>query len=139
MGDGIKSKLTIFSLFKSDIFPESYLQIVNILKYLISFCKFRCSNHHLAIEQRRHSTILKADSICRPNARSYVVIEDEYHFLLISDDYKLFRQRYVTKQSPPYDETHSGFQKKYWFIEDQWNVMCLVIFIIQWMWKTKQI
>ena len=52
-----------------------------------------------------------ADSICRPNARSYVVIEDEYHFLLISDDYKLFRQRYVAKQLPPYDETHSGLQK----------------------------
>ena len=102
-----EKQVSNISLFNSDVVPESYLQIIYILKYIISFCKFRCSSHHLAMEQRRHSTIsTMADSICRPNTRSYVVIEDEYHFLLISDDYKLFRQRYVAKQLPPYDETH---------------------------------
>ena len=56
----------------------------------MSFSKFRCSNHQLAIEQGRLSDIL-----C--NARNCVVVEDEYHFLLICDDYKLLKHRYVTK------------------------------------------
>ena len=39
-----------------------------------------------------------------------VVVEDEYHFLFICDDYKLLRHRYVTKHLPPYDETQNGFR-----------------------------
>ena len=31
-------------------------------------------------------------------------------FLLICDDYKLVRLRYVTKNLPQYDETQNGFQ-----------------------------
>ena len=44
------------------------------------------------------------------NARNCVVVEDEYNFLLICDDYKLLRHRYVTKHLPPYDETQNGFK-----------------------------
>ena len=43
-------------------------------------------------------------------ARNYVVVEDEYHFLLICNDFKLFMHKYVTFHSPPYDVTHSEFQ-----------------------------
>ena len=111
--DGIKnsSKLAIYSQFKCYLIPESYLEIINIRKKLIALSKFRCSNHQLAIEQGRHSQILMTDRIfvlC--NARNCVVVEDEYHFLLICDDYKLLRHRYVTKHLPPYDETQNGFQ-----------------------------
>ena len=65
----------------------------------MSFSKFRCSNHQLAIERGRLSDILMADIIKRGlcNARNCVVVEDEYHFLLICDDYKLLKHRYVTK------------------------------------------
>ena len=111
--DGIKnsSKLAIYPQFKCYLIQESYLEIINIRKYLIAFSKFRCSNHQLAIEQGRHSEILMADRICVfCNARNCVVVEDEYHFLLICDDYKLLGHRYVTKQLPPYDETQNGFQ-----------------------------
>ena len=81
------------------------MEIINIRKYLIAFSKFRCSNHQLAIEQGRHSEILMADMIyvlC--NARNCVVVEDEYHFLIICDDYKLLRHL------PLYDETQNGLQ-----------------------------
>ena len=111
--DGIKnySMLAIYSQFKCYLIPESYLEIIIIRKYLIAFSKFICSNHQLAIEQGRHSEILMADRICvLCNARNCVVVEDEYHFLLICDDYKLLRHRYVTKHLPPYDETQNGFQ-----------------------------
>ena len=55
--DSIKksSKLTIYSHFKCYLIPESYLDIINIRKYLIEFSKYRCSNHQLAIEQGRYS------------------------------------------------------------------------------------
>ena len=52
-----------------------------------------------------------ADRICvLCNVRNGVVVEDEYHFLLICDDYNLLRHRYVTKHLPPYDETQNRFQ-----------------------------
>ena len=110
--DGIKnsSTLAIYSQFKCYLIPESYLEIINIRKYLFAFSKFICSNHQLAIEQGRHSETLMADRICvLCNARNCVVVEDEYHFFLICDDYKLLRHRYVNKHLPPYDETQSGF------------------------------
>ena len=44
------------------------------------------------------------------NARNCVVVEDEYHFLLIFDDYKLLKHKYGTKHLPPYDEIQNGFQ-----------------------------
>ena len=53
----------------------------------------------------------KADRICvLCNIRNCAVVEDEYHFLLICDDSKLLRYRYVTKHLPPHDETQNGFQ-----------------------------
>ena len=49
-----------------------------------------------------------ADRICvLCIARNYVVVEDEYLFLLICDDYKLLRHSYVTKHLPPYNETQN--------------------------------
>ena len=61
-----------------------------------------------------------ADRICvLCNARNCVVVENEYHFLLICDDYKLLRHRYVTKHLPPYDETQKRISNIYQFNEDQ--------------------
>ena len=48
-----------------------------------------------------------ADRIC---VLCNAVVEDEYHFLLIYDDYKLLRHSYVTKHLSPYDDTQNGFQ-----------------------------
>ena len=92
---------------KIDVIPRGCF---NIRKYLIVFSKFRSSNHQLAIEQGRHSEILMAERICvLCNAGNCVVVEDEYHFLFICDDYKLLRHIYVTNHLPPYDETQNGF------------------------------
>ena len=42
----------------------------------------------------RHSEMLMSDRICALyNAKNCAVIEDENHFLLICDDYKLLRHR----------------------------------------------
>ena len=85
--DGIKnsSKLAIYSQFKCYLIPESYLEIMNIRKYLIAFSKFRCSNHQLAIEQGRHSEILMAGRICvLCNARNFVVKVKVFYSLISS-------------------------------------------------------
>ena len=38
------------------------------------------------------------------------MIEDEYHFRLICNDFKFPRHQYVTNHLPQCDVTHSGFQ-----------------------------
>ena len=63
-------------------------------------------HRHAEYSEYRHYTTLYG--VC--NARNCVVVEDEYHFLLIFDFYKLLRHKYVTKQLPPYDKTQNGFQ-----------------------------
>ena len=85
--DGIKnsSKLTIYLQIKCYRIAESYLEKNNIRKYLIAFSNFRFSNNQLATEQERHLEMLMAYIICvLCHARNFVVVEDEYYFLLIN-------------------------------------------------------
>ena len=73
------SKLRTYSLLKSNIGKECYLEKIKNTKIRTMFTKFRLSNHNLMIEKGRHQGIDKNSRFCPfcPN-----IIEDEIHFLM---------------------------------------------------------
>ena len=82
------SKLRTYSLLKTSLGYEDYLDEVKNTKHRISLTKLRLSNHSLMIEKGRHLKINKNLRHCPfcPN-----IVEDEMHFLVTCKTYHKLR------------------------------------------------
>ena len=90
------SKLRTYSLVKSAIGIENYLQIDMPMHFRKAFTKLRLSNHTLMIEKGRHQKIDVSERFCKfcPNE-----VEDEKHFLMSCTTYKNQRKELLSVAS----------------------------------------
>ena len=77
----VSNKCFYYRMFKSHIYREDYLYLLNIKKFRNALSRFRCSSHDLAIETGRYQKIDRINRLCRHCNLN--CIEDEYHFLLV--------------------------------------------------------
>jgi len=87
------SKLNYYTMFKSNIDFERYLDILDIRKFRYSYVNFRLGCHELEIERGRYRNIPRQNRICTLCAQNSV--EDEYHFLLCCEKYSDIRSLYI--------------------------------------------
>ena len=73
------TKALTYRLFKDNIMPESYLEILDS-KNAIILCKFRTTNHRLPIEIGRWQNIERNNRICLLYDTN--TIGDEFHYIL---------------------------------------------------------
>ena len=73
------SKLRTYSLLKTAIGKEKYLDRVRNVQNRVLLTKIRLSNHTLMIEKGRHLKIEKTQRFCKFCPEK---IEDEYHFIM---------------------------------------------------------
>ena len=89
-------KLVTYSLFKSMLEPERYLQVIFSNRYRAALANFRCSCHRLEIEVGRHKNTPKAERICAYCAHHGTrTVESEYHFIMICPSYEVLRNKYI--------------------------------------------
>ena len=86
------NRLATYSLFKTTLNFEFYLNIQVNPAYKRTLTAFRISAHTLMIEQGRHRNLPRDERLCSCNL-SY--IEDEFHFLLICPLYQDIRHQYI--------------------------------------------
>ena len=101
-------KLSCYKMFKINFELERYLSVVNIRKYLIVLCKFRCSNHQLQIELGRHMGVPREErfcNYCKKNCNLFQV-EDEFHFLCVCPQYNTLRSQYIKTPRNYYEFIH---------------------------------
>ena len=84
------SKLRTYSIIKKEIGLEKYLSQITAIHNRIALTKFRLSNHSLMIEKGRHLRINKNKRFCSFCPHE---IEDELHFLLSCETFKLHRRK----------------------------------------------
>ena len=86
-------RLSSYSLYKTDLKLESYLENVTVVKHRIALSKFRVSSHKLAIETGRYYNIPNDERLCMfCNMRA---VETEYHLLLVCPYYTSLRRKYL--------------------------------------------
>ena len=75
---------------------QPYLEKIYVCKYIQALSKLRMSSHRLAIESGRWArpTRIAIDERKRVNCN---ILEDEFHFVIESDMYTVFRIRYIPK------------------------------------------
>ena len=83
-----ESKLRTYSLIKTDIGMEGYLDQIRNTKYRQKLTKLRLSNHKLMIERGRHLNLEKHERICPVCSEG---VEDEIHLLLKCNQYDSLR------------------------------------------------
>ena len=86
------SKLELYNGFKVYFQSEKYLDVLKIFKYRHIYATFRLSCHDLEIEVGRHRDIDRELRKCPVGCDR---IEDEYHFLLVCDNFKEIRNQYI--------------------------------------------
>ena len=84
-----ESKLRTYSLIKTVIGKEGYLDQIRNTKYRQKLTKLRLSNHQLMIEKGRHMKLEKDERICPVCSEG---VEDEIHFLLNCKQYDSLRE-----------------------------------------------
>ena len=96
------SETQLYSQFKLLLDVEKYISF-NFPLYLwqVFFSKFRCSDHKLNIEVRRHHNIPKDERICTFcfDRSSVSVTEDEFHVFLECKKYEYYRKLYIGRKS----------------------------------------
>jgi hypothetical protein len=85
-------KCTSYRLFKEDWGLAKYLLVLPRKNRIVS-CKFRASNHKLAIEKGRHRGIPRHERIC--NNCTSNSLGDEFHFLIECPALRRLRTRYI--------------------------------------------
>ena len=85
----IKKESRTYSLLKTQIGYENYLSKIENIQHRTAFTKLRLSNHCLEIEKGRYQRIDKNNRFCPFCPKS---IEDEKHFLLQCEIYKILRE-----------------------------------------------
>ena len=87
-------KLDTYKHFKSLLQYESYLSNIDKMIFRTTLCRFRASNHNLAIEKGRRDGVSRDRRICIfCNIGNF--IEDEFHFCLICPVYQQLRELYI--------------------------------------------
>ena len=101
-------KCCSYRLFKTDFALEPYLLTLSY-NNRITLCKFRVSDHKLAIELGRHLNIPNEERYC--NLCQQGKIGNEYHFLLECNALVIIRRKYMSEM---YHTNHSNwkFRKK---------------------------
>ena len=100
---GNTSKLEIYSTFKREFEPERYLNFKIIKSHRQALSRLRCSSHMLQIEVGRHKNMLMADRLCVfCKELDIIVLEDEYHFLMLCPAYTDLRSNYLFIQNTSY-------------------------------------
>ena len=88
------SKLNTYCQFKYSLESEKYIDTIKWKRHISALARFRCSNHHLAIETQRGKTV-REHRLCKfclnLNIRE---IEDEFHFLMVCPLYEHIRHCY---------------------------------------------
>ena len=104
-----QSKLSVYCTFKTLLEPEKYIYCLNSRKHMSAVARFRCSSHKLQIEQGRHSGTLLENRLCKfCEASDKIVIEDEFHFLLMCPVYDKIREMYI-----PYEYRQNVIYEKF--------------------------
>ena len=81
-----------YRIFKSECCYSQYLNILSN-KDRISLCKFRCSNHKLAVNTGRYENINRNNRIC--TLCNSTDIGDEYHYIFSCPAYREERERLI--------------------------------------------
>ena len=106
------SKLRTYSLLKTEIGKEKYLDKILNLDSRITLTKTRLSNHALMIEQGRHLKMHKTQRHCK---FCPVQIEDEYHFVMECRAYAQPRMQLFDKISNEMGNEIRNIEKKILF------------------------
>ena len=102
---GNTSKLAIYSTFKRSFVTERYLNFQIIKSHRQALSRLRCFSHMLGlhIEAGRHKNMLTADRLCVfCEELDIIVLEDEYHFLMLCPAYTDLRSNYLFIQNTSY-------------------------------------
>ena len=86
-------KCLIYKYNVNNLCLQSYLHKPITFKYKQILCKYRISAHSLSTETGRYHNIDRHHIICSPCNMN--VVEDEYHFILVSHFYNTLRGRYI--------------------------------------------
>lgn len=90
------SKLCTYNQIKSIFESEKYLKAVTNIQHRYALSRFRCSAHHLNIEEGRYKNLRREQRICQKcNTKT---LENEYHFLLVCPFYRELRKECLPKQ-----------------------------------------
>ena len=100
---GYGNKLRTYRAFKSEFKLERYLLECNNVSHRKNFARFRLSAHRLNIESMRYCKprILPEDRVCTNCNLS--VCEDEFHFLMKCDKYKVLRKDLFEKMNATFN------------------------------------
>ena len=82
------SKLRTYSIIKTQIGYENYLNQIQNIQERVAFTKFRLSNHRLMIEIGRHQHIERSFRFCPFCPKE---VEDEFHFMLECQTFRTLR------------------------------------------------
>ena len=75
---------------------QTYLENINVFKYLQAMSKFRMSSHRLAIESGRWVKPVRLP-VEERKCTNCNVLEDEYHFIFECNRYTELRKKYIPK------------------------------------------
>jgi hypothetical protein len=88
-------KLANYSLLKTQLLPELYLSVINVVKFRTALSVFKVSSHCLQIEVDRHNNTVPEERFCKHCVSlNMYVVEDEKHMLLVCPLYSNLRQKY---------------------------------------------
>ena len=86
------AKLAFYMDFKQIYSRESYIDYVDVSKFMKALAMFRSSSHSLMVEKGRYHNIGREERTC---VFCEIVVEDEFHFVLICPLYESIRQKYI--------------------------------------------
>ena len=110
---GNTSKLAIYSTFEREFELERYLNFKIIKSNRQALSRLRCSSHMLQIEVGRHKNMLMADRLCVfCKELDIIVLEDEYHFLMLCPAYTDLRSNYLFIQNTSYRQFYRHTNRK---------------------------
>lgn len=83
------SKLSTYREIKTIFESEMYLKCINNVQHRYALSRFRCSAHHLNIEEGRYINLERNKRLC--NKCNMNCLESEYHFLMVCPFYRDLR------------------------------------------------
>ena len=86
------SRLKTYSLIKHEFIFENYLDYITNKRLRIALTRLRTSSHSLAIEEGRYNNTQIDNRLCKCQM---IVIENEYHFMIVCPLYRDIRKKYL--------------------------------------------
>ena len=88
-------KAVSYKLYKHTVIPETFLSLPLSYTFKKVLANFRCSGHNLMIERGRHLKIDRGLRYCQYClSKNRYTLENEFHFLLVCENYNELRQTY---------------------------------------------